>query len=82
MRPFIGICIQNLGPTCNCWANPVSFALESDSCATQITDENVQGAFGDHTTTHSSPFHGTIDEVIVLSRAATPEEIAGIYALY
>ena len=56
--------------------------LEWESCATQITDENVQGAFGDHTTTHSSPFHGTIDEVIVLSRAATPEEIAGIYALY
>ena len=48
----------------------------------QITDENVQGAFGNHLTTHSSPFHGTIDEVILLSRAATLEEIAGIYALY
>jgi len=81
LRPFIGIRSQNLGPTCNCRAKPVTFALEWD-CATQITDENVQGAFGDHTTTHSSPFHGTIDEVIVLSRAATAEEIAGIYALY
>jgi hypothetical protein len=49
---------------------------------TQITDENVVGDFGDHTTTHSSPFHGTIDEVIILRRAATADEILQIYALY
>ena len=49
---------------------------------TQITDENVVGDFGDHTTTHSSPFHGTIDEVIVLRRAATADEILNLYALY
>ena len=49
---------------------------------TQITDDTVTGDFGDHTTTHSSPFHGTIDEVIVLRRAATADEILNLYALY
>jgi hypothetical protein len=27
LRPHIGICSQNLGPTCNFWASPVTFAL-------------------------------------------------------
>jgi hypothetical protein len=30
-RPFIGICSHNIGPTCNFWANPVTFALCSRS---------------------------------------------------
>jgi hypothetical protein len=50
--------------------------------ASHITDESLAGAFGDHATTHSSPFHGTVDEVIVLSRAATDGEMAAVYALY
>ena len=51
----------------------------------QITDATLATRdFGDqsHTTTHSSPFHGTIDEVMVLSRALTADEVAAVYALY
>jgi hypothetical protein len=51
-------------------------------CAPQIIDENVAGAFGDHTMTYSSPFHGTVDATIVLSRAATGGEMVVIYAVY
>jgi hypothetical protein len=49
---------------------------------TQIVDENTVGAYGDMTTTHSTPFHGSIDEVILFNRALTADEVVHTYMFY
>jgi hypothetical protein len=46
LRPFIGIFIQNIGPTQNFWANPVTFTLQAPLpswLAEVVADERKRG---------------------------------------